>query len=125
GPLLGRSVCGRAPDARRGGAGAERPEPSGAGRVGLRRPRPAQPARDDHKGVRQLSALRSQLSVEVGLALTESGARSAESGSIATMACHDSRIRKLVGKDRNGELRLTMTRRSLLGRSAAGIGSLA
>jgi hypothetical protein len=41
------------------------------------------------------------------------------------MACHDSRIRKLVGEDPGGELRLRMTRRSLLGRSAAGIGSLA
>jgi hypothetical protein len=41
------------------------------------------------------------------------------------MACHDSRIRKLVGEDPGGERRLTMTRRSLLGRTAAGIGSLA
>jgi Protein of unknown function (DUF1501) len=41
------------------------------------------------------------------------------------MACHDSLIRKLVGDDPAGEQRLLLTRRSLLGRSVAGIGTLA
>jgi uncharacterized protein DUF1501 len=40
------------------------------------------------------------------------------------MACHDSLIRKLVGDDPEGERRLLITRRSLLGRTVAGIGTL-
>jgi hypothetical protein len=41
------------------------------------------------------------------------------------MACHDDLVRKLVGDDPRGEQRLRMTRRSLLGRTATGIGTLA
>src|SRR5947209_14247636 len=41
------------------------------------------------------------------------------------MACHDSLIRKLVGDDPDGERRLLITRRSLLGRTVAGLGTLA
>jgi hypothetical protein len=41
------------------------------------------------------------------------------------MSCHDSLIRKLVGSDPAGGQRLLLTRRSLLGRSVAGIGTLA
>jgi hypothetical protein len=41
------------------------------------------------------------------------------------MACHDCLIRNLLGDDPEGEQRLTITRRSLLGRTVAGIGTLA
>ena len=41
------------------------------------------------------------------------------------MACHDDLIRKLVGDDPEGEQRLQITRRSLLGRTAGGLGALA
>ena len=41
------------------------------------------------------------------------------------MACHDCMIRELVGEDPEGERRLQITRRGLLGRTVGGLGALA
>jgi len=41
------------------------------------------------------------------------------------MACHDCLIRELVGEDPEGERRLQITRRGLLGRTVGGLGALA